>query len=98
MAERFIAIAGQFNGTVDSPRKDWSWDGRVHDQRADAITAGFAAFGCDDFNVGVLGTNGRLVRIDWMDEKVDDDPVVLAEVDAYLDLPRRTSTCPKGKR
>lgn len=91
MAERYLAIYSEYNGNEhDGFHASWYWDGSYFDRREDAITRGFRNRGSDDFNVGVLDSaTGRLIALDWMEERVDDDPAVLAEVNEALGLPRR---------
>lgn len=90
-ATRYIPMACQINGTPAAPRHDWSWSGERFEHRADAISAGFREYGCDDFNIGVLDGSGRLVSIDWMEDVVDSEPAVLAPVIAQLGLQGRAS-------
>ncbi len=87
----YIPIACRINGTLAAPRDDWHWSGEKYAVRADAVSAGFREFGCDDFNVGVLDDSGRLISIDWMEEVVDNEPAVLAPVIAQLGLQGRSS-------
>lgn len=44
-----------------------------------AISQGFTCAESDDFNVGAI-RSGKLVATLWMDEIVDDDPVLMAEI------------------
>lgn len=89
---QYLAIYSEYNGNEQTGfHASWYWDGTYFDHRPDAIARGFKNRGSDDFNVGVLDCHtGRLVAIDWMHERVDDDPVVLAEVNEALGLPQGT--------
>jgi hypothetical protein len=49
------------------------------DQLSHAISQGFTYAESDDFNVGVI-RKGRLVATLWMNDIVDDDPVLMASI------------------
>lgn len=57
------------------------------ESRGYAISAGFDYCACDDFNIAVI-KGGRIVSLDWMDEVVDTDPDVLAEVERQTEASR----------
>jgi hypothetical protein len=64
----WFAAAGHIVGNIDTWSTCYDWSGRLHESRADAISAGFSDFGSDDFNVGCV-ENGRLMWVGWMDEE-----------------------------
>lgn len=52
-----------------------------------AIKRGLDAQGSDDFNIAAI-RGGRMVAALWMEEVVDDDPIVIDEIAAALGLDR----------
>ena len=83
---QYVVVCAQIIGGGTSPFQTvYNCDGKKFDERDAAIKHGFAVRGSDDFNIGVL--DGRqLVSLDWMNEPVDTDPDILAEVSAQLPL------------
>lgn len=57
--------------------------GRRHRLHVAAVREGLRTRGSDDFQIGRLD-RGRLTALMWMDEVVDDEPGVLAEVAAQV--------------
>lgn len=65
----WFAAAGQIVGNPDDGYETvYTWDRKTHEKRGYAISAGFAAFRHDDFNVGRV-ENGVLTWWGWMDEE-----------------------------
>jgi hypothetical protein len=65
----WVALAGQFAGTLDHPETVWRWDNRYHAAKGAARAAGFTlADGTDDFNLGRV-EDGVLTWFGWMDEQ-----------------------------
>ena len=86
MAEQFIVLCGQVVGGGAMPFEiNYSFDGKRFAFRRDAITHGLKIRGSDDFNIGVLN-DGRLVSLDWMEDVVDAEPSVIAEVAQSIGL------------
>ena len=77
---------GSFYGT------SYTNDGMMFRRRRAAIGHGFISVGSDDFNIGRL-IDGKLVSLDWMEETVETDPEILADVQAQcLPLPQQSET------
>lgn len=80
----FIVLCGQVVG--GGPFfVEYSFDGRKFDNLANAIDHGATLRRSDDFNIGVL-EDGKLIRIDWMSQIVDTDPVLMAKVSKQVGL------------
>jgi hypothetical protein len=79
----WFATQPQIIGSLENWTTHYIWDGETCESRGFAISRGFTAFECDDFNVGRI-EDGRLVWFGWMDEQhpVED----YAEVAAALGL------------
>lgn len=83
VSDGWFAAAGRIVGTLDRYEIVYSWDRTTYQTRGLAISAGFSAFGSDDFNVGRV-ENGVLVWWGWMDEQHPAED--LAEAAVALDL------------
>ncbi len=77
----YIVLCGQVVGRT----VEYSTDFELFTFKPNAIKAGFEVRGSDDFNIGVI-EDGKLVRIDWMNEVVDADPTYMAEVSEQIGL------------
>lgn len=87
---QYIVLTSQIVGNSETGfGVEYTFDGRVFDDRQAAIDHGFALRRSDDFNIGVLD-GGKLVSCDWMNEPVDTDPGVLAHIVASAGLTRIT--------
>lgn len=81
---QFIVLCGQVVGSGPFT-VEYGFDGERFDDRNSAIRHGFKIRQSDDFNIGVL-RNGKLVSRDWMENTVDSDPSVLAEIGQQICL------------
>lgn len=82
----FIVLCGQIVGDGSTPyRTEYGFDGERFADRAAAIAHGFTMDRSDDFNIGVV-TGGKLVSVDWMDEAIDTDPALMAEISEQIFL------------
>jgi hypothetical protein len=87
MMDQYIVLCGQVVGGADRPVTiEYGFDGEMFADRREAITHGFDIRGSDDFNIGVL-RGGKLVSLDWMDDPVDTDANLLAEIQARVLVP-----------
>ena len=82
--DRYVAASGHIVGNAAKFETIYTNHG-TFDSLGDAISAGFGAIGCDDFNVGVVRA-GRLIAQLWMNEIVTDDPDEMSEMAKWLDL------------
>jgi hypothetical protein len=85
VSETYVVVAATIIGTPEKYEHIYDSDGRTYDDRSEAISAGFNLRGSDDFNIGVLHA-GRLVELAWMDERIDEEPSVLAEIARQLGI------------
>ena len=76
--QQFIVLCGQIVGHKHFETV-YGFDGRRFDDRAAAIGHGFTLHRSDDFNIGVVA-DGQLVSLDWMEQPVDTDPKLLANI------------------
>jgi hypothetical protein len=67
-----IVIVRRITSTDPAVGCDTALDGTHHPTADAAITAGFTACRCDDFNVGRV-QDGRLVWFGWMDHEIPTD-------------------------
>ena len=77
--KEYIALCAQVITTASGFKTMYWSDDKRFSARKQAIKNGFEIRGSDDFNIGVL-EDGKLVSLDWMDEPVDTDPDILAEI------------------
>lgn len=85
--DQYVVLFGDWItvGTYGQPDYDmvqcWAWlaNQRVFNARHNAARAGIQWQGSDDFNIGVL-RGGKLVALLWMEEVVDDDPDLMAQI------------------
>lgn len=76
----YIVLCGQIVGNSDCGFETiYGFNGERFATREKAISEGFKIWESDDFNVGVV-KDGKLVSLDWMEEKCDDDPTLMAEI------------------
>ncbi len=85
MTTEYIALAGSMWCNEAGHGIYYGWDGERFDTRKAAIKHGFTLDRSDDFNIGVL-VDGKLTSLDWMDEVVENDPSLLAEIEGELGL------------
>jgi hypothetical protein len=80
MKTEYIVLCGQVvtSHGLGFQIEYWSDDFRFK-SRKEAIKHGFKIRESDDFNIGVI-EDGRLVSLDWMEQPVDTDPELLAEI------------------
>lgn len=89
MATKYIALLGQVVGGGGAPfTVEYGFDGEQFTTRKAAIRHGLKIRESDDFNIGVI-ENGKLVRLDWMDQPSETDPDELAKIAEQLDLEER---------
>lgn len=85
--DRYRALFGDFFGNPTSGyRHEHWWLDDLRTTWRDARRDGFRAQGSDDFNIGVI-RDGELIAVLWMDEVVDDEPEVLADIVASAGRP-----------
>lgn len=82
--DRYIAASAHIIGTPAKYETVYH-DHGTFDRLSRAISAGFRAIQCDDFNVGVV-RGGKLVARLWMREVVDEEPDELAGMAGWLGL------------
>lgn len=89
-SEQYIVIAAYIVGNqANGFHSAYRWDGHYYDTRELAIAEGFRYGRSDDFNIGVINVKNSLLKaIDWMNERVETDLTVLADVNEQLGLPR----------
>lgn len=80
----WIVIKQQIVTTDEDWRTVYYWDGRRFPTKAEAVSAGFVAFECDDFNVGQV-EGKRLVWFGWMGIEHKTDRATVAR-QLYLDV------------
>jgi hypothetical protein len=86
MPETYVTIIGHAVGNDrDGFRIAHDWDGRTFTAKAEAVSNGFRAIGCDDFNVGVVKA-GRLVSVWWMDRQINEPPGELEMIGREMGL------------
>lgn len=76
-------VAPQWVGNLENLSTVYNVLSEPKESRGFAISAGFDAYGCDDFNIAVF-EDGHLVSWDWMDEVVETDPAEVARIDEAL--------------
>ena len=83
---QYIVLCGQVVGGADKPFEIvYGFDGERFADRKAAIRHGLKIRESDDFNIGVL-KRGKIVSVDWMEEPVDTDPALLAEISQQIGL------------
>jgi hypothetical protein len=86
MARQFIVLCGQIVGDGTRPFETvYAFDGERFSDRKKAIRHGFKVRGSDDFNIGVI-ESGKLTSMDWMEQPVDTDPALLADIQEQIFL------------
>lgn len=64
----WVWVQGQIVGNLENWTTCYSWDGKYHPTREDAIKAGFRELDHDDFNVARI-EDGNVVWWGWMEEQ-----------------------------
>lgn len=86
-ADRYRAVFGDFQGNpTHGYTHEYWWLGDLRETWSEATRDGFRAQDSDDFNIGVV-RSGQLVALLWMDEVVDDEEAVMAQVVASAGRP-----------
>lgn len=76
----YVVLCGRITGGDGEPfETEYGFDGTRFTHKPDAIKHGLKVRGSDDFNIGVM-EDGKLVRLDWMNAIVEDDPAALAKI------------------
>jgi len=85
MADSYIVICQQVIGGGPAMPFEivYGFDGKTFTDRKKAIDHGFKIRESDDFNIGVV-RDGKVVSLDWMDQVVDADADILAEINAQV--------------
>lgn len=83
--DKFIVIVARAWCNSDGVGIDYSSDLVMHETRGIAAYEGISSVDSDDFNIGVV-REGRLVSLDWMDDVVESDPVVLSRIAEKIGL------------
>lgn len=83
--DKFIVIVGRAWCNAEGVGIDYNSDLVMHETRAIAVYEGTSLVDSDDFNIGVV-RNGKLISLDWMDEVVESDPVLLSGIAGQICL------------
>lgn len=80
MTEVYVVLTAQVEGNPDVGYDTYHyWDGQSFTDKARAVS--------HDFNIGVV-RKGKLESVWWMDDQIDEEARVLAEITVECDLSR----------